>query len=570
MSTNRRGFLEALAQQEAEAHNANNEDRIFKKYANSALPTVLAKSTAGLNPYNGQWGEAEATHLIRRTMFGVKHSDVQALTGMSMSQAVDYLLNNIPGTPAAPINDYNTNSYTDPTGVPSGQTWINAPYGDGNVNGKRRASLKVWWLKQMVHQNLSINEKMVFFWHNHFGVRYADVNDARMCYTYHQLLRSNALGNFKTLVTEVTFNPAMLKFLNGYLNTNTAPDENYAREIQELFTVSKENNVNYTEADVQQAARIFTGWRINTSTLTSYFDPTKHDTGNKQFSAFYNNAVVAGQAGSNGANEAHQFINMLFNKFETARYICKKLYRYFVYYNIDSSIMSSVIDPLAQILVANNFEIKPVLAALLKSQHFFDMDSRGCFIRTPLDLVVGTARTFGLTMPNNFSLNEDFLGWNYLRNQAVNLGLDLGDPPNVAGWPCFYQTPQFYEIWLNSFTLGARMRFTDMMMNQGFTAGTSATIKIDILAVAAQFAQAENPDLLVDHFASMMLGIEPGQIEHNSLKAILLSNQSQNYYWSNAWNNYISNPDVANTNIVKSRLASMLTALTRLGEHQLS
>lgn len=569
MGTDKRGFLEVLAEQEAEARITNKEDRIFAKYANTALPTVAAKSTSGLGAYTGQWTKAEATHLIRRTMFGVKPADVDTLAGMTMSQAVDFMLNNIPVTPAPPVNDYNTISYTDPTGVPSGQTWINAPYGDGNVNGKRRASLKVWWLEKMIHQNLSINEKMVFFWHNHFGVRYADVNDARMCYTYHQLLRNNALGNFKTLVQQVTTNPAMLKFLNGYLNTATAPDENYAREIQELFTVSKVYTPHYTEDDVQQAARVFTGWRINTSTLTSYFDPTQHDTGNKQFSSYYNGAVIAGQSGASGANEAFQFIDMLFNKFETAKYICQKLYRYFVYYNIDSSIETSIIEPLAQILVANNFNIKPVLSALLKSQHFYDMDSRGCFIRTPLDLVVGTVRTFNISLPTNFDLNQKFLAWNYLRNYMVGLNIDLGDPPNVAGWPAFYQTPQFYELWLNSYTLGARMRFSDMMVNQGFTAGTGSTMKIDILSFCSQYADAADPEMLIDHISGLIGGIQLGQIEKDALKGYLLSGQTQNYYWSNAWNDYLANPTQANTSLVKTRLCYMLTAMMRLGQHQL-
>ena len=135
MSTTRREFLEALAQQEAEQYDLAN-DKIFAKYSNSELPEVYAKSTAGLSQYTGQWTNREIIHLIRRTMFGVKDADVQALAGMTMNQAVDYLLNNIPGSPALPVNDYNTQSYTDPTGIQTGQTWINAPYGDGNVNGK--------------------------------------------------------------------------------------------------------------------------------------------------------------------------------------------------------------------------------------------------------------------------------------------------------------------------------------------------------------------------------------------------------------------------------------------------
>lgn len=569
MSTNRREFLEVLAQQEADAK-PTGEDKLFKKYANSSLPKVQAKSTAGLSPYTGQWTESEAIHLIRRTMFGVKNADVQALLSMTMDQAVELLLNNIPATPAPPINDYNTTSYTDPTGVPTGQTWINAPFGDGNLNGKRRASLKVWWLEKMIHQNLSINEKMVFFWHNHFGARYEDIVVARMCYQHHQLLRTHALGNFKTLVKEVTVDPGMLRFLNGYLNTVNAPDENYGREVQELFTVSKEYTPHYTESDVQAAARVLTGWRINPSTYATYFDPTQHDTTPKQFSSFYGNAVIAGQSGANGANETFQLIDMLFSKFETAKYICSKLYRFFVYYNIDSNIEQTIIEPLAHILVNNNFEIKPVLAALLKSQHFFDIDSRGCFIRTPIDLIVGTARTFEMTLPNGLNDNEQFLAWNYLRNYMVNINLDLGDPPNVAGWPAFYQTPAFYEVWLNSFTLGARMRFTDMMINQGYTAGLGTTFKLDSLAFVNQYAQAGDPDLLVTHTASLILGIELGAAEHTLMKGYLLSGQTQNYYWTNAWANYQTSPDVANTSLVKTRICSMLTAMMRLGEHQLS
>jgi hypothetical protein len=151
----------------------------------------------------------------------------------------------------------------------------------------------------------------------------------------------------------------------------------------------------------------------------------------------------------------------------------------------------------------------------------------------------------------------------------VNIGLDLGDPPNVAGWAAFYQTPQFYETWLNSFTLGARMRFGDMIANQGYTAGTGSTIKIDILGFVSQYANASDPDMLIDYIGSLLSGIELGQIEHNALKNCLLSGQTSNSYWTNAWNNYLGNPDVANTNIVKTRLAAMLTATMRLGEHHL-
>ena len=334
----RRAFLEELieAKMETDRPSIGKEDDLFRKYANNKLPTNLAKTTSGIAAYAGPWTEAEAIHLLRRATFGVKPSDVQALLTMTTEQAVDALLNNVPPIPNPPVNNYDDTMYTDPTGILPGETWVAALYGDSTVDAYRQQSLKSWWTGIMVNQDLSIYEKMVYFWHNHFAIEAGVVSDARLSYNHYMLLRAHAMGNFKTLVRQMTTDPAMLIYLNGYLNVNYAPDENYARELQELFTVSKDYIPHYTEPDVQQAARVLTGWRINNSTLTSYFNPALHDTGNKQFSSYYGNAVINGQSGSAGANETNQLITMLFNKFETAKYICSKLYRFFVYYTIDT------------------------------------------------------------------------------------------------------------------------------------------------------------------------------------------------------------------------------------------
>jgi len=563
----RREFLEELIASQINGKVALQDD-VYTKYANKHLPG-LYKTTSYLSPYTGTWSDVQVRHLLRRTMFGVKDADIQSLSGLSMSAAVDYLLNNIPAAPTPPLNNYTSATYTDPTGVALGATWVGAAYGDGTVNSKRNSSYKSWWFGVMLNQNLSILEKMVFFWHNHFSTQTSVIGDARMCYNHNVLLRANALGNFKTLVKLITTDPAMLLYLNGYQNTKTHPDENYGRELQELFTVSKYNTPNYTEADVQTASKVLTGWRINNTTLTSYFDPTQHDTTDKTFSSFYSNTTISGLTGASGANETNTMIDMIFANGAAAHYICQKLYIFFIYYDIGADIEANVISQLASIMIANNYEIKPVLQALLKSDHFFDPNNMGCYIKTPLDFLVGTYRTFNINLPGSFDVVKTYNVWNYLRGYGANLGLDLGDPPNVAGWSPFYESPDFYEIWINSSTLPLRMEFTDMMAAGGFTAGTGTAINIDYLLFTKNFNNAGDPDLLVDYYATTLLGIDISIDEHNSLKSILLSGQTTNAYWTSAWDAYIANPNTANTNIVKTRLSSFLTTLLRLPEHQL-
>jgi uncharacterized protein (DUF1800 family) len=566
----RRQFLEeVIATQTAkELHKSVKEDTVFKKYANQTLPAVR-KTSSTLSEYTGTWSETQVRHLLRRTMFGVRGDDVNTLLGMSMSDAVDYLLNNIPPAPNPPLNNYTPHGSIDITGVPAGQTWVTAPIGDGSLNDTRRYSYKAWWYGVMINQNLSIQEKIVFFWHNHFATQTYVVGYAVLSYDHNVLLRSNALGNFKQLVSLVTKDPAMLIYLGGYLNTKNNPDENYGRELQELFTVGKFAMPNYTEDDVKAASRVLTGWRVNLLSNTSFFEAQEHEITDKQFSSFYNNTIISGVAGSAGASETDELINMIFTKSEVAQYLCTKLYRFFVYYNIDATIDATIIQPLAQIFIDNNYEIKPVLQALLKSAHFYDANNMGCYIKTPLDFLVGTMRTFDIAFPAGINVSDTYALWNYLANYGAKIGLDLGDPPNVAGWEPFYESPAFYEIWINSSTFPLRMEFTDMMASAGFSAGTATNIAIDILTITKANSNASDPDLLVDYFAASLLGVAISDTEHNNLKSILLSGQVSNNYWTEAWSNYIANPDDINTSIVSTRLYALLTTMLRLPEHQL-
>ncbi len=264
-----------------------------------AIIPQTARTMSGLTPYSGVWTKEEVVHLLKRTMFGANPDDVVYFSGKTMSQAVDELLNPVAPIPQPPVKDYTTSGAGTPdTAIAAGTTWVNDYSTDGTIQYNRRMSLKKWGIGQMINQDRSIREQMTLFWHNHFATESVTIDDAQQLYKHHSLLRSNALGNFKTLVRAITIDPGMLHYLNGYLNTNTAPDENYGRELQELFTIGKENTPNYTEDDVKAAARVLTGWRIDFTTNTSHFDPTKHDISNKQFSSFYNNTVITGRSGT--------------------------------------------------------------------------------------------------------------------------------------------------------------------------------------------------------------------------------------------------------------------------------
>ena len=190
----------------------------------------------------------------------------------------------------------------------------------------------------------------------------------------------------------------MQKYLKGEKKTATAPNENYGRELQELFTIGKDatGNPPYTEDDVKAAARVLTGWRndlvagtTSANGFNSYFDPAKHDTADKQFSAFYNYTQINGLSGTGAVSELDDLLNMIFAKDEVSLFICRKLYRYFVYYEIDAATEQNVIVPLAAVFRSNNYEIVPVLDVLFRSEHFFDVLNQGCLIKNPIDFSVG-------------------------------------------------------------------------------------------------------------------------------------------------------------------------------------
>ena len=342
--------------------------------------------------------------------------------------------------------------------------------------------------------------------------------------------------------------------------------------MQELFCCGKGPDSLYNEADVKAAASVLTGWKNNASTISSLFDSTRHDSTNKQFSAFYNNTIIQGKTGPTaGDEELDAMLDMIFATPEVAKYLCRRIYRWFVYYDIDSTVENNIITPLANILRANNYEIKPVLDALLKSEHFFDFLAKGCQIKSPVDLVVGLCREFGVPFQPANDYISNYGLQNYLVNWVSNMQQNIGDPPDVSGWKAYYQEPQFYEIWINSDTLPKRNQFTDTMIVNGYTFN-GKKIQIDGLEFVKTLSSPGDPNKLIDDLVKSMFRIDISTVSKNQLKIdILLGGQSSDIYWTDAWNLYQSTPtNTANTTTVKNRLRDLIKYLMDLSEYQLA
>jgi uncharacterized protein (DUF1800 family) len=536
----------------------------------------LRQIYSGLTPQAGTLTAAQAAHLLKRTMFGATKADIDYFTGKSVSAAVEELLTVPTSLPAPPLKNYDNTDIEagDPDlTVAQGTTWVNTVSKGVVSNFQRGKSIKCWWLGQMINQDRSVREKMTLFWHNHWTAEINVIERPSFAYGYSQLLRGSALGNFKKMVKDVTLNIAMLRYLNGYLNSKNAPDENYARELQELFTLGKENNPNYTEDDVKAAARLLTGWKIDMDTEVVSFKPEDHDKNSKTFSSFYNGTVIAGRSDATaGTAELDDLINMIFSKTtEVSEYIVKRFYRWFVYYTIEPDTYTNVIKPLAKLFVSSNWEIKPVISALLKSEHFFDPLSQGCLIKSPLDMIVGMVREFNVKFPDASDYVNLYNMWDYLQDQSAKMQQDICDPPNVAGWPAYYQIPMFYETWINHDTIPRREKLIDQLILTGYMRNNLSLI-IDPVKFTEQFPNAGDPNALINDVLDVLYRVPISDASKATIKQqILLTGQTDDTYWTNAWTIYQQNPTNPQAyNPVFTRLQTLYKYLMNLAEYQLA
>lgn len=507
----------------------------------------------------------QAAHLLRRATLGPTPAQMGQFTGQTPQVALQTLLAST-ATPNAPI---------DPTTLKPFNTLAFSQTSQGTW----QSATKYWWLGLMLNEGASLREKMTLFWQNHFVSTFGVVSDARYIYRQNALLRRHALGNFRSFVIDVTKDPAMLRYLNGNQNVASKPNENFARELQELFTIGATNPTtgqkNYTEDDVKAAARVLTGWtetgyRNETSTdITATFRAAQHDTTDKKFSASYGSTIIKGRSGTTaGDDELADLVDMILKQPETARFIVRKLYRYFVNADISDAIEQQFIEPLAATF-RKDYEIRPVLTQLLTSEHFFDDSLRGAMIKAPLELNVGTLRHFGIAAPDPVTNTAGFTALTaYVQSRTNEQQQNIMDQPSVFGWRPYYDVG-FYELWINSTTLALRGRFTDEASSGNVKYGTDKLV-LDTIAQAKLTSDPSDPYKLINEWTALLFAVDLTPKQRDFLVNSVLMSGVPYYEWTEIWTNYIKAPTVnANLMAVRTRLNNTLNFMFRMAEYQL-
>ncbi|MCE2962245.1 MAG: DUF1800 family protein [Chitinophagales bacterium] len=528
------------------------------------MPIVSSK---GIGVYTGIFGEKELKHLLRRTRFGIRKSDLTAYNGQTLNQVLSSILIQSP-EPSPPLNHYENiiqPQYKE-SAIPFGTTWVNTTPQFPEINFHKINSFR-GWLAINYHKDTTITEKMALFLHSFIPISH-DVNDPRFLYRNYKMLRTNALGNFKTVIKSSLLDSGVLKYLNGDVNQKNAPDENLARELQELFTLGKGFTPIYNESDVKEAAKVLTGYTIDRTTGFVVFNPNRHDTTNKTFSSYYNNNVIAGKTGTAGQDELDDLVNMIFQKDDVALHFCRKLYGFFVYYDIDSTIEANVIVPLANIMRSNNYEILPVIQALFASEHFYDTDVYGSHIKSPVDIIFGQYQEMEIALPDNsdilkqYEIYSDMFAGSFLLRQLPY------DPPSVSGWEAYYQKPLMHENWITTDTIANRNKYAVGLLI-GYTK-RSFKIQVDTINYTKGFLNPSDPNKLIDDALGFLHTIPATAELKTYLKSILLFGQSQDYYWTNAWNDHINSPnDAAKKKLVSDLLFAFYKYILELAEYQL-
>lgn len=546
---------------------------------------------ASLNPISGVLGRAKAAHLLRRATMSPSLQDIQQFANLTVQDAVQALFQADP-IPAFPI---------DPV---SGTDWVFP-----NVQHPDQMSFNLgeytcaWWLENMRVSGTNLTERMIWFYHTHIPIILERVEGRpQFAIDYLRLLRFYALGNYKDLMRAICIDNAMLIHLDGHLNVVGVPQENFAREFLELFTVGKgpeiavENYTNFTEQDVKAVTRVLTGWGIDATFAT--IDPvtsipsgkvksnnntesSQHDVSAKQFSAAFNNAIIntTGIVGPNATiqgvkDELDDLIDLIFNSPHTAVNLCRRIYREFVYFEITPEIETDIIQPLANVLRSNNYEIKSVLEILFQSEHFYDLDNGvtsddnvGAIIKSPLEVTIGTLRLFQTAIPDKTTqLVNHYKFYSQILNELSLQGLEFFNPYDVAGYDAYFQAPDFQRQWISSNYLANRYKFSELLIN-GFMDGSTLLAKLDVVDfVKNNCTNPADPTLLVQELVEWMFPIALDTNRFNYFKDTVLLDTLSVINWQNEWNNYINTSNDTN---VRLQLEALFLAMMQSPEYQL-
>jgi uncharacterized protein (DUF1800 family) len=543
----------------------------------------------GLEAYTGTWGTTQKKHLLNRVLTGYGSRHLLDLNNLSLQKSLD-LIFTPEKKPSVPVNDYDyeiTKEETEKQGfvyVEPGKEYVFTPEPKG-APAPRYSSFEAWLYRNMIQQGTSIHWCMVFFLHN---LLVASGGTVKMLYQHYMLLFNSSFESYKSTIYKITIDPMMLDYLNLQNSHKNKPDENYARELQELFTVGKGPNSRYTEDDVSAMARLLVGWAFNYESkeningpITSSFNEVNHDTSDKQFSAFYGNRVIKGRKGQDGEKELDEAIDMIFSTNECALYLSRRLYQFFCYPIIDDTVEKNVIAPMADLLRKNNYELMVPLRALLGSAHFFDTSFYNSIIKSPIEFMFGFFKEFDMDLfntisggdiPKKFSdpLTANFYKFKNLQWEMSNIGLNFTNPPSVSGWPAYYQAPVFDLFWINSDTIAKRSNSGNAIAKWGLYLGSgdikgNVHLQIDKIKFINSLKSPDNIDLVIDETVERIMCAPISAKAKARIKASVLEGNAASYY-TQLYQSHMSKPTEETRLTLSKRLENLFGALFQMGE----
>lgn len=552
---------------------------------------------ASLSPHNGFLGKRLAKHLLRRATYRVNKERIDEFSNYTAAQAL------------AKLSIRPTKNLQQPIFYETEKPWIDDDpiYGKAlyidDKNALLRSHVIAWWLDE-ARRDTSYRSKMTYFLYTNFTATSNLLNGQKGAfYDYLTLLEFFCLGDWKEFAFQITKNNFMLFFLNNTENKVQNPNENYAREFLELFTIGKgpqagpRDYTNYTEEDVVEAAKVLTGWRMTWSQENrgiyrtgldfgdipcGYASPNHHDFNKKQFSHRFDNYVIPAW-NTSGKSEAQkkiqmeqelkEFINMVLAQEETAKFICRKMYRYFVSRKITDEIENDIITPLSATF-RKNYNLEETFRKLLLSQHFFDEDDSdnkdeiiGGIIKSPLELSLQTFSMTDYPVPDPISEGERhykyFYKWCVQNNLLSNAGQDPFNPPSVAGFSAHYEAPDFDKFWFNSSSMTTRYKLGNTLLSPWKTGINFSVTNF----VKNNVTNPSDPYDLVNELTELLF---PESIDAERLQYfvsdILLDNGSLTpEMWQDEWMTYLN---TQNQNNVEDSLRDLFRALTWSQEYQ--
>jgi uncharacterized protein (DUF1800 family) len=537
-----------------------------------------------LSKKNTILGYQNAFHLLKRTSFSINKELVTTFANKTPDEALSTLFN------------YHFSQDTTPLST-NGETYIPTISNIAITNSYNFSSIshqRYWWLQQFIN-NKNIQYKLSLLLHTFFPTE-DFIGEFWTSFDYLELLRFHTKTSFKDLAIRMTKNIRMLYYLDNRLNNKEQPNENYAREFLELFTIGKGTQIatgdytTYTEEDVQQAARVFTGFtgthgdkysRLSTydpSTLIpeGFIDVSVHDTSNKTFSAAFNHTVI--QGGTTEAEiqqELEDFVSMVFNQLATAKNYARRLYRFFVSREITQNIEDGVISPLAQTLYDHNYNIQIAITELLTSTHFYDEDDAvienhviGALVKSPLDLILQLYTIFEISLPDYTTNTQAAVIFikESIYNDAASCGFKVLRPIDVNGYPAYNEAPLYDKLWATTANLKPRYDVIIDKLLDGYMVN-SFLIHLDSASFVKNSGHFSTPEdasiLLQDFYDLLFVHTSTGERYAYFEQALLGGLSAVN--WQFEWQNYITFNDGSAVTIALNRL---IKALVKSPEYQ--